>query len=162
MTSSTMEPFDTDVHIAQLTKGMEHMRAYVSVPSAHIPPPVTSPSTSTIQPVLSEPPSALSDLPSAPSVYGVPSTSINPTHQPLQRDANTPKPAKRTDPFAFGSRILEEGDDIFDYNAWDHVEVDDAFKEFAEAQYQRQREAPVSDFDKGGLYTLLQSSAQSH
>lgn len=55
---------------------------------------------------------------------------------------------KRTDPFQFGSRFLEEGDDPFEFNAWDHVETDDAFKEFAEQQYELQRQSPVSDFDK--------------
>lgn len=55
---------------------------------------------------------------------------------------------KRTDPFQFGSRFLAEGDDPFEFNAWDHVETDDAFKEFAEQQYELQRQSPVSDFDK--------------
>lgn len=55
---------------------------------------------------------------------------------------------KRTDPFQFGSRYLEEGDDVFQYNAWDHVEVDDEYKEFAELQYAKQRESPVTDFDR--------------
>lgn len=55
---------------------------------------------------------------------------------------------KRTDPFQFGSRFLEDGDDPFEFNAWDHVETDDAFKEFAEQQYELQRQSPVSDFDK--------------
>src|SRR5690242_20140495 len=27
---------------------------------------------------------------------------------------------KRSDPFQFGSRYLEQGDDIFEFNAWDH------------------------------------------
>lgn len=55
---------------------------------------------------------------------------------------------KRTDPFQFGSRYLEEGDNVFEFNAWDHVEPDDEFKAFAEGQYEKQRAAPVSDFDK--------------
>ncbi|KAF9893591.1 hypothetical protein FE257_010903 [Aspergillus nanangensis] len=55
---------------------------------------------------------------------------------------------KRTDPFQFGSRFLEEGDDVFEFNAWDHVAPDDDFKAFAEVQYAKQRDAPVSDFDK--------------
>lgn len=55
---------------------------------------------------------------------------------------------KRSDPFQFGSRYLEEGDDPFEFNAWDHVETDDAYKEYAEQQYEMQRQSPVSDFDK--------------
>ena len=55
---------------------------------------------------------------------------------------------KRSDPFQFGSRVLQEDDDVFEFNAWDHVETDDAYKEFAEQQYEMQRQSPVSDFDK--------------
>ncbi|KAK4100103.1 methyltransferase [Parathielavia hyrcaniae] len=55
---------------------------------------------------------------------------------------------KRSDPFQFGSRYLGEEDDVFEFNAWDHVETDDAYKEYAEQQYALQRQAPVSNFDK--------------
>ena len=55
---------------------------------------------------------------------------------------------KRSDPFQFGSRYLQEDDDVFEFNAWDHVETDDAYKEYAEQQYSMQRQSPVSDFDK--------------
>lgn len=55
---------------------------------------------------------------------------------------------KRSDPFRFGSRYLQVTDDVYEFNAWDHVETDDAYKEYAEIQYAKQREAPVSDFDK--------------
>jgi tRNAThr (cytosine32-N3)-methyltransferase len=55
---------------------------------------------------------------------------------------------KRSDPFQFGSRYLSEKDNVFEFNAWDHVETDDTYKEYAEQQYAKQREAPVSDFDK--------------
>ncbi|KAI0123111.1 methyltransferase domain-containing protein [Xylariales sp. AK1849] len=55
---------------------------------------------------------------------------------------------KRSDPFQFGSRYLQEEDNVFEFNAWDHVETDDAYKEYAEQQFQMQRESPVSDFDK--------------
>ncbi|KAH9910016.1 methyltransferase [Xylariomycetidae sp. FL2044] len=55
---------------------------------------------------------------------------------------------KRSDPFQFGSRYLQEDDDAFEFNAWDHVETDDVYKEYAEEQYAKQRESPVSDFDK--------------
>ncbi|PMD13768.1 actin binding protein-like protein [Hyaloscypha hepaticicola] len=55
---------------------------------------------------------------------------------------------KRSDPFQFGSRLLSQEDNVFEFNAWDHVETDDTYKEYAELQYAKQREAPVSDFDK--------------
>ena len=55
---------------------------------------------------------------------------------------------KRSDPFQFGSRYLQESDDVFEFNAWDHVETDDSYKEYAEIQYAKQRESPVSEFDK--------------
>ena len=48
----------------------------------------------------------------------------------------------------FGSRFLEAGDDVFEYNAWDHVTPDDNYNAFVEAQLAHQRAAPVSDFDK--------------
>ncbi|KAK6605951.1 actin-binding protein [Botrytis cinerea] len=51
-------------------------------------------------------------------------------------------------PFQFGSRYLSEKDNVFEFNAWDHVETDDTYKEYAELQYAKQREAPVSEFDK--------------
>ncbi|GAP89171.1 putative actin binding protein [Rosellinia necatrix] len=55
---------------------------------------------------------------------------------------------KRSDPFMFGSRFLEQDDDVFEFNAWDHVETDDAYKEYSEQQFAMQRASPVSDFDK--------------
>lgn len=64
---------------------------------------------------------------------------------------------KRSDPFQFGSRYLQVTDDVYEFNAWDHVETDDTYKEYAEVQYAKQREAPVSDFDKSEcvIYILL-------
>ncbi|CAK7222425.1 hypothetical protein SCUCBS95973_004833 [Sporothrix curviconia] len=67
---------------------------------------------------------------------------------PAHRSHDPANNAKRTDPFMFGQRFLTQEDDVFEYNAWDHVETDDAFKEYAEKQYELQRSAPVSDFDK--------------
>lgn len=67
---------------------------------------------------------------------------------PPHRSHNPDHNQKRSDPFQFGSRYLEDGDDPFEFNAWDHVETDDAYKEYAEQQYEMQRQSPVSDFDK--------------
>lgn len=69
---------------------------------------------------------------------------VLPTHRSHDPQYNQ----KRSDPFQFGSRFLEDGDDPFEFNAWDHVETDDVYKEYAEQQYELQRQSPVSDFDK--------------
>ncbi|OQE22574.1 hypothetical protein PENSTE_c010G00619 [Penicillium steckii] len=74
--------------------------------------------------------------------------SVQPPTIPPQRSHDPSNNMKRTDPFQFGSRYLEKGDDVFEFNAWDHVEPDDEFKAFAEGQYEKQRAAPVSDFDQ--------------
>ncbi|KAF1987661.1 methyltransferase [Aulographum hederae CBS 113979] len=77
------------------------------------------------------------------------SNTFDPIRKPAsERPSGTANAEKRTDPFQFGSRYLEEGDDIFEFNAWDHVETDETYKEFAEEQYAKQREAPVNEFDK--------------
>lgn len=62
---------------------------------------------------------------------------------------------KRSDPFQFGSRYLNQEDNVFEFNAWDHVETDDTYKEYAEQQYAKKREAPVSDFDKSKLLLFI-------
>ncbi|KAI6766211.1 hypothetical protein HG530_007281 [Fusarium avenaceum] len=67
---------------------------------------------------------------------------------PPHRSHDPTNNLKRSDPFQFGSRYLGEGDDVFEFNAWDHVETDDAYKEYAEQQYAKQRQNPVSDFEK--------------
>jgi hypothetical protein len=67
---------------------------------------------------------------------------------PPHRSHDPQNNLKRVDPFQFGSRLLSEEDNVFEFNAWDHVETDDTYKEYAELQYAKQREAPVSDFDK--------------
>ncbi|GLI77314.1 hypothetical protein PoHVEF18_005603 [Penicillium ochrochloron] len=71
-----------------------------------------------------------------------------PAQQTPHRSHDPSNNMKRSDPFKFGSRYLEQGDDVFEFNAWDHVEPDDEFKAFAETQYEKQRAAPVSEFDQ--------------
>src|ERR1700678_4423371 len=74
---------------------------------------------------------------------------------PSHRSHDPQNSLKRTDPFQFGSRLLSEEDNVFEFNAWDHVETDDTYKEYAEQQYAKQREAPVSEFDKSMVLFLL-------
>lgn len=109
----------------QLTKGMEHLRSYVTI--AETP--------------KSEQPETIGE-----DAYGVPAT-----FQPVRTAATAPvtdNPQQRADPFQFGTRYLEEGADIFAHNAWDHVEVDPQYNEFIEQQTIFQRENQVTDFDK--------------
>ncbi|ORX96073.1 S-adenosyl-L-methionine-dependent methyltransferase [Clohesyomyces aquaticus] len=126
----------------QLSKAMEHMRFAVTVD------PIPKPSSKTTTPPLSA--DASSSTPPTESesdAYGVPA-SYAPLRKPPHRSHSPTNNQKRTDPFAFGSRFLEEGDDIFEFNAWDHVETDATYLAFSEEQYSRQRQDPVSDFDK--------------
>ncbi|KAH6626073.1 S-adenosyl-L-methionine-dependent methyltransferase [Chaetomium sp. MPI-SDFR-AT-0129] len=95
-------------------------------------------------------------LPSADTPSGVPDVVAIPAAAPSTGAEATPPHRshdpqynqKRSDPFQFGSRYLNQEDDVFEFNAWDHVETDDTYKEYAEQQYAMQRQAPVSDFDK--------------
>lgn len=78
-----------------------------------------------------------------------PSATTDPSHDVPPHLSHDPQTnLKRTDPFQFGSRLLSEEDNVFEFNAWDHVETDDAYKEYSELQFAKQRESPVSDFDK--------------
>lgn len=72
----------------------------------------------------------------------------SPAEVPPHRSHNPDNNLKRSDPFQFGSRYLTEEDNVYEFNAWDHVETDDAYKEYTEQQLEKQRQAPVSDFDK--------------
>lgn len=87
------------------------------------------------------------DVKDPPSTIGSPGQLPHRSHDPENN-------LKRSDPFQFGSRLLGEEDNVFEFNAWDHVETDDTYKEYAESQYAKQREAPVSDFDKS-MFTHL-------
>jgi tRNAThr (cytosine32-N3)-methyltransferase len=91
-----------------------------------------------------EGPDVASTKDASPSAATATSDTLVPPH--LSHDpANN---AKRTDPFQFGQRYLTDDDDVFAYNAWDHVQPDDAHYEFCESQYAAQRATPVSDFDR--------------
>ncbi|KMU83943.1 tension induced/inhibited protein 5 [Coccidioides immitis H538.4] len=73
---------------------------------------------------------------------------VQPPQVPRHRSHDPSNNQKRSDPFQFGSRYLEEGDDVFEFNAWDHVETDEDYKQYAQLQIAKQRESPVSDFNR--------------
>lgn len=75
-------------------------------------------------------------------------TSVPPhlSHDPLNN-------GKRTDPFQFGQRYLAPTDDVFEYNAWDHVQPGAEHETYCQEQYEKQRSAPVSEFDKSRFNT---------
>lgn len=141
------ERFQTDNSVSakpvpkqQLSKAMEHMRFAVTVD-----PKPTPSSTTSSTPTPPTDPSPVE--PAESDAYGVPAT-IQPVRNPASRSHDPSNNQKRTDPFSFGSRVLEEGDNIFEFNAWDNVVVDDSYKTFSEEQFSKQRADPVSDFDR--------------
>jgi hypothetical protein len=85
---------------------------------------------------------------SPPATSSSSSQGNGPTSIEAHRSHDPDTNKKRSGPFQFGSRYLEAGDDVFEFNAWDHVETDDAYKEYTERQFEMQRQSPVSDFDK--------------
>ncbi|OSS54295.1 hypothetical protein B5807_01724 [Epicoccum nigrum] len=145
------ERFQTDNSVSakqmpkqQLSKAMEHMRFAVTVDPKPTP---SSTSTSTPTPTPTPATDASPAEPAEEDAYGVPAT-IQPVRNPASRSHDPSNNQKRTDPFSFGSRVLEEGDNIFEFNAWDNVIVDDSYKTFSEEQFSKQRADPVSDFDR--------------
>lgn len=79
----------------------------------------------------------------------------SPADVPAHRSHNPVNNMKRSDPFQFGSRYLTEEDNVYEFNAWDHVETDDAYKAYTEQQLEKQRQSPVSDFDKSESLIFL-------
>ncbi len=99
---------------------------------------------------------------SSVTVHDSPAATDPPHQIPPHRSHDPENNLKRSDPFQFGSRFLSQEDNVYEFNAWDHVETDDAYKEYAELQYTKQREAPVSDFDKSKpLLSYLSNSCAS-
>lgn len=70
------------------------------------------------------------------------------TDIPAHRSHDPKINLKRADPFQFGSRFLEAEDNVFEFNAWDHVTPDESYYAYAETQFANQRASPVSDFDR--------------
>jgi tRNAThr (cytosine32-N3)-methyltransferase len=113
----------------QLSKSMEHMRFAVTAdPIPHSSTPI--PRTHSLHP-----PQTTQSEPTESDAYGVPA-SFAPVRAPASRSHDPTNNQKRSDPFAF------------EFNAWDHVSVDDTYKQFSEEQFERQRADPVSDFDR--------------
>lgn len=74
----------------------------------------------------------------------------SPPAHPAPRLSAPTNALKRTSPFQFGTRTLSESDDVFAWNAWDHVDpsTDTVFIEYAAKQYAFQREHAASDWDR--------------
>jgi hypothetical protein len=123
-------------------------------------PRVLSPSTSTMESSQSNGETVLVESLSSSTVQDSSAATDPPQPLPPHLSHDPENNLKRSDPFQFGSRLLSQEDNVFEFNAWDHVETDDSYKEYAELQYAKQREAPVSDFDKG-MY-LFSSSPGHH
>lgn len=77
------------------------------------------------------------------NVSGNDANALKPAH--LSHDASNN--AKQSDPFQFGQRLLSEQADVFEFNAWDHVNPDEEHLAFTEEQIAKQRAAPVSEYD---------------
>ncbi|EUC42219.1 hypothetical protein COCMIDRAFT_104084 [Bipolaris oryzae ATCC 44560] len=134
----------------QLSKAMEHMRFAVTadpIPHSASTRPPQPETTDSAQDPSSTSTEQQQQTPAENDAYGVPA-SFAPIRAPQSRSHDPTNNQKRSDPFAFGSRYLEEGDDIFEFNAWDHVTVDSTYLAFSEEQYSKQRSEPVSDFDR--------------
>ncbi|RPB01047.1 methyltransferase [Choiromyces venosus 120613-1] len=71
--------------------------------------------------------------------------SPTPTTAPPPKD---PKAPKDPTPFKFGTRLLTDPSSVFEHNAWDHVETDEAYRATSTAQISFQRSRPVDPFNK--------------
>ncbi|MCJ1387863.1 hypothetical protein MMC18_000706 [Xylographa bjoerkii] len=74
---------------------------------------------------------------------------VQPPTVPPHRSHDPSNNLKRSDPFQFGSRYLEEGDSIFEFNAWDHVDpsTDPLYTSYTAHQLAFQRTHAVTPFD---------------
>ena len=118
---------------------LSSLNLQLSAPAAHNPPPASSPSdpAPTARPALSE-------------IQNIALHAQPPVHPPSTRPAPPTAARKRASPFQFGARYLEAADDVFAWNAWDHVDpaADAVFVDYAARQLAFQRQHAVSDFDK--------------
>jgi tRNAThr (cytosine32-N3)-methyltransferase len=114
--------------------------------------------THSLQPDTDAAPAAEKDLTAGLSSLSIDNPAVADMAPGPSRSHDPDNNLKRSDPFQFGSRYLQQEDNVFEFNAWDHVETDDTYKEYAELQYAKQREAPVSDFDKSMYYPIFHST----
>lgn len=67
----------------------------------------------------------------------------------LEPESKEPSRVERGDrPYEFGKRFLTDEEDVWKFNAWDHVEWGPDQKEEAERQLAAQAQTPVNEFDK--------------
>ncbi|RPA77031.1 methyltransferase [Ascobolus immersus RN42] len=77
-----------------------------------------------------------------------PTNPENPTTEDpikIKKPALQERLARGDVPFTFGQRFLDDTQDVFSHNAWDHVEPDEEFLNFTEVQLNLQRENPVDE-----------------
>lgn len=69
---------------------------------------------------------------------------------PLDKEPKPPLDSRigRDTPFTFGQRFLDDEENVFDHNAWDHVEWGEEQIKQAEELIAKQYDNPVKDFDK--------------
>jgi len=70
------------------------------------------------------------------------------TLAPLPLSTPPPNGPKDPTPFKFGTRLLTDPSNVFEHNAWDHVETDEAYRAASAAQISFQRSRPVDPFNK--------------
>ncbi|AOW05927.1 YALI0E24717p [Yarrowia lipolytica CLIB122] len=76
-------------------------------------------------------------------------------HSEAPSETGTPEPdwsvsreARGDRPYKFGQRYLKDEESVWDHNAWDHVEWGEEQRVEAEEKLAKQKEAPVTEFDK--------------
>ncbi|MCJ1243861.1 hypothetical protein MMC30_001058 [Trapelia coarctata] len=103
-------------------------------------------------------PSSAPATPSSPpplsSIRNI-ATHVQPPTIPPHRSHSPSNNLKRSEPFQFGSRYLEENDNVFEFNAWDRVDpsTDTLYTDYMAQQYAFQREHAVSAFDASRFNT---------
>lgn len=85
-----------------------------------------------------------------PAPLPLPTTLPDITQLALESPSTTPPPngPKDPTPFKFGTRLLTDPSSVFEHNAWDHVETDEAYRAASAAQISFQRSRPVDPFNK--------------
>lgn len=85
---------------------------------------------------------------SAAAETAAPNTTEDKEQPGSEKDWSISREERGDRPFTFGQRYLKSDDDVWNHNAWDHVEWGEEQRVEAEEKLAKQREAPVKPFDK--------------